>query len=186
MPRFAEILSAFGVRTADDDEYFTTCHCQKASITQKGGNGGLKRSGKTLCFLSATTSMPLRPLTCVDICYNVRFVERHGRDGLTDPWSFRQAAVYHSYSYERRTCSWVFVQLPKSLRARLKREGRPLSPLLIHVLIHRYCASEWRWYINYLSDLVSKMVSIVCQSCASITYVQVRGTSLASRVLIGT
>jgi hypothetical protein len=121
-----------------------------------------------------------RSLTCIDICYNLHFVERHGRDGLKDPWSFRQVAVYHSYDYERKKCSWVFIQLPKALKARIIREEKPHSPLLIHWLIRHCCASEWRWYINYLSDLVSTMVSMLRNNYTVITQLRIRGTSLVS------
>lgn len=141
MPQSAEIVSAFGARTTDDDEYFTTCHRQKIWGAQNDSTGAFRRS---------------------DICYNIRFVERHGRDGLKDPWSFRQVAVYHSYDYERKKCSWVFIQLPKAVIASIVREAKPHSPLLIHWLIRHYCASEWRWYINYLSDLVSTMRDVSC------------------------
>lgn len=180
MPRFAEIVSAFGARTADDDEYFTTCHRQKTWDAQNDATGAFRRSGEMPSALHAIAFESPRSLTCIDICYNVRFVEQHGRDGLKDPWSFRQTAVYHSYDYERKACSWVFIQLPKALRARLTREAKPFPPLLIHLLIQHYCASEWRWYINYLSDLVSKMVSMLRNNYAIITHMRIRGTSPVS------
>jgi len=180
MPQFAEIVSAFGARTTDDDEYFTTCHRQKTWGAQNDSTGTFRHSGETPSAMYAMAPEPPRSLTCIDICYNIRFVERHERDGLKDPWSFRQVAVYHSYDYERKKCSWVFIQLPKAVKASIVREAKPHSPLLIHWLIRHYCASEWRWYINYLSDLVSTMVSMLHNNYAIITQLRIRGTSPVS------
>jgi hypothetical protein len=56
---------------------------------------------------------------------------------------------------------WIFVQLPKGIKDVLRNTtGDSNAPMAIHISILLYCSREWRWYINYLSDIVSKMVSL--------------------------
>jgi hypothetical protein len=102
------------------------------------------------------------PLTELDICYNIRYVELHGRN-RKDPWSFRNLALYHSYSRAGES-TWIFISLPVSIREHLKQfldENEDYHHVLWHLDILISTEKNWRWYINFLEDSQQNIVSLV-------------------------
>ena len=119
-------------------------------------------------FLVCSTSMIVgTPISnyILEISYNVRHFEKHGRD-LQDPWSSRQSSVYQSYSHRNNTSIWILIQIPSRTRSHLERlnsEGEGSSPdnhpmdMHLHLLVS--CEKNWGPYIGYLGNEVSLIVS---------------------------
>ena len=97
----------------------------------------------------------------IEICYNIRHVERHGRDGK-EPWSFRNFAVYQQ-SPSLGTASWMFVNLPLTIQDHLGRvlsdpESLASPSMLWHAYIVTASLRNWRWYLNDLEDSLKELV----------------------------
>ncbi|KAF2814367.1 uncharacterized protein BDZ99DRAFT_554904, partial [Mytilinidion resinicola] len=138
LPSFIDIATAFGFKISNTDEYFTTCYQR--------------------LFRDNDDSSNLTKFTRYDICFNIRYLEEHGRSGLSDPWSFRQMAVYQRHDFPQGRSSCILIQPPSTARETIERllqaskEQQNRSPLLIHLQLLKICARKWRWYLNYLSD----------------------------------
>ncbi|KAF8537272.1 hypothetical protein BDD12DRAFT_847584 [Trichophaea hybrida] len=93
-----------------------------------------------------------------EICYNVRYFEKHGRQ-LEDPWSSRQCSVYQNYSQRSNASTWILIHIPNGTRDHLERfnsetEGSSQSdhPMRIHMHLLLSCEKNWGPYIGYLGD----------------------------------
>lgn len=159
-PSFIDIVVGFGFKTTGTNEYFSVCNrrIQSAEIrspAELGGYGILRK-----------LHLRIKSDEEAEICYNVWFVEKHGRPNLSDPWSFRQTAAYQGYSFDRRASTWILIQSPndvrKSLESNLSQPDFPMrgSPMTMHLRLLKYAARNWRWFLNYLSDLQREMVLI--------------------------
>lgn len=114
-----------------------------------------------MCLRKYYAFMNSTPLTELDICYNIRYVELHGRN-RKDPWSFRNLALHHSYSRTGES-TWIFISLPVSIREHLKQlldENEDYHHVLWHLDILVSTEKNWRWYINFLEDSQQKIVSL--------------------------
>jgi len=106
------------------------------------------------------------PNYVIEISYNVRHFEEHGRQ-LLDPWSCRQCSVYQSYSHRNNFSTWILIQIPSRTRSYLERlysEGECSSsdnhPMDVHLHLLVSCEKNWGPYIGYLGNEVSKIVSL--------------------------
>ncbi|RYN47214.1 hypothetical protein AA0114_g7929 [Alternaria tenuissima] len=141
-PAFMEIVTSFGFKIVDEDEYFTP---------------------------SFSTFNTDRALT-YEIYYSVQYIELHGRNKPNDPWSFRKYAVHQKYDLDFESSSWLFVQ-PQEVSREWLRGGNcrqsasgPLHPLSIHLKILKSATVSWRWYLNYLSDELNRIrIRVVCR-----------------------
>lgn len=111
---FFDLVSMFSYKNIDSDGLFTACY---SCFQRKLQNDPRNYYGKYMPQ-KYYPSMNSSGLTELDICYNIRYVELHGRD-RKDPWSFRNLALYHRYSRAGES-AWIFISLPVSIRERLK------------------------------------------------------------------
>jgi hypothetical protein len=102
----------------------------------------------------------------LDLCYNVRHFERHGRD-LEDPWSCRQSAIHNKNSFDTEQSSWIAIQPPILFASRLKDYSPTNTPHPMALYIRFLAASiaGWREYLNYIAERLKSFVSeslLVC------------------------
>jgi hypothetical protein len=102
----------------------------------------------------------------IDLSYQYKYVEKNNRR-QGNPWSIRQTGVYHSYSAS--SDSNLFILLHPNEESRLQKRVEatlttpsamiPLhqSPLKLHLLVLSTYFSNWRWYLQDLGDVFSKM-----------------------------
>lgn len=102
----------------------------------------------------------------IDISFNVRHVEEHGRSGMSDPWSIRQTALYQHYDLTCTKSTSLLIQCPSKVKRNLELcldddPGTiPHSPLAVPVFLFEACSKNWRWYLNYHSDCLRQIVSV--------------------------
>ncbi|KAM0800488.1 hypothetical protein BDR22DRAFT_889534 [Usnea florida] len=149
-PHFIDVLSGFGLKFSELDEQSPACYRQ---------------------FNHAGTD-----IIATKICYNVYHVQKHGRPRLKDPWSVRQIAVYQKLHLCTRTSTWIFAQLPTSIRDTIEifygagnmdnpaSPGRQSHPLALHVLILVNSQQNWKGYIHYLAGRVQELHEVACFS----------------------
>ncbi|KAF2118049.1 hypothetical protein BDV96DRAFT_571304 [Lophiotrema nucula] len=152
LPSFKEIVTSFGIKIKDEDNYYSACYRRFHWEGEKS-------------------------LNHYEICYNVRFVELHGRAKPANPWSFRQYAVYQTHDCRTGCCKWLLIRHHASLRDQFRSptsEGvqkTPWASLYLHHLLLKSSSSTWRWYLNYLSCILDETrLRTVCQSSSSRTY----------------
>ena len=97
----------------------------------------------------------------LEICYNLRHIQLHGRN-RTDPWSFRNFAVYHRYSTTKPSI-WLFINVPEAVQEHIERILSNATKVTSHpILWHSYFLMvslyNWRWYINYLEEIFQDIV----------------------------
>lgn len=128
-PYFLDALYAFGAKiTGDDDPHFNLCKNNPLSLDGKVDNESY------------------------EICYLLRAYERHGRPGLKNPWSLRQALVYQKYNNRARTSVWIFIQLFKRSKGilwdEISRQDCIHHPVNLHAILLGTALSDWRWFLN--------------------------------------
>lgn len=104
----------------------------------------------------------------LECAYGLKYVELNNRSGRT-PWSTRQTAVYHKFSYgqEANSSTWVFVAIPKRTKLSLGRYVRgssdltALNPFETHLIILDTILANWRPYIVYLTERINEHVGDV-------------------------
>lgn len=98
-----------------------------------------------------------------ELGYNIKYVEKHGRK-LADPYSLRETGVYQKWDPACRRGDWIFMQPSESIKGLLetrfptttKKDAEYLFQ--IHAAILTKASSNWRFYINHLEDVFSKIV----------------------------
>ena len=153
MPPFLELVSTFGYRREDSDNYFSAGFRRSFrdtdSTTSSYTHGMLLNLIRVICPNSS------------DLCYNVRYVDFHGRK-VQDPWSFRNFAIYYRCSPSGHS-AWIFINLPKTLkdhlRATMKASGTQEHHIaLLHMSFFKFCVANWRPYINFLDASCQQIV----------------------------
>lgn len=96
----------------------------------------------------------------IDLCYNLRYFERHGRQ-LADPWSCRQSAVYQKYYSDSKKSKWIIIQPPIRFASYLKNIGAcHLShPMDLHISYFGIAIAKWREYLNFIDEKLKGFVS---------------------------
>ena len=107
-------------------------------------------------------------LTNLETCYMLKYVQMHEDDGPTiNPWAIRQAALYQKIELKSLESQHVFVRLSAAMQEALhhalqrspKKECEFISRWEnVHVLFLKTLNANWRRYINYLDEEVSKIV----------------------------
>ena len=101
----------------------------------------------------------------LEICYLLRAYERHGRPGLKNPWSLRQALVYQKYNDRARTSVWIFIQLFKRSKGilwdEISRQDCIHHPVNLHAILLGTALSNWRWFLNDQRRLIESYVSAI-------------------------
>ena len=113
--------------------------------------------GKYLIFLVSRRRLTVAIL---ELCYNIRHFELHGRD-LEDPWSCRQSALHHNYGFEARQSSFIIIQPPAAFSLSM-RDWKPSDishPMGIHLRYLAAASQGLREYFDYISLKPKKFVS---------------------------
>ncbi|KAH8590049.1 hypothetical protein B0O99DRAFT_691894 [Bisporella sp. PMI_857] len=98
-----------------------------------------------------------------ELGYSIKYVEKHGRK-LGDPYSLRETGVYQKWDPTSEKGDWIFMQPSGSMKSLLETmfpctTSRDSAYLFrLHVAILMKASSNWRFYINYLEDVFSKIV----------------------------
>lgn len=105
-----------------------------------------------------------------DICYNLRYFEKHGRD-LQDPWSCRQSVIHQKYAFGDATSELIVIQPSRRWKTGLDdvNFNKITHPLALHLrFISPAMANSWE-YLEYISNellsLVSHFQSMVVRDC---------------------
>ncbi len=107
-------------------------------------------------------------LTVSETCYMLKYVQMHDDDGPTiNPWTIRQAALYQKIEVKSLESHHIFVRLSTTMQEALQHSLQHTSNQefeficrweLVHVLLLKTLNANWRRYINYLDEEVSKIV----------------------------
>jgi hypothetical protein len=147
-------VTAFGLKTSDDERMVyggRACARQRGCRKKKHG----MRRGLVLAMISSLKLMLL------ELCYNVLYMERHGRN-LDDPWSLRQTGVYYQQSVELHPSRWILVNPSTDTKMHLEafmQEGLLCCSLSAHVEILSWLTANWSDYIEYTTLELSRHVS---------------------------
>src|SRR5438034_538506 len=90
-----------------------------------------------------------------ELFYLVKHVEEHGREGLTDPWTVRQMALYHKANAGTGENVFIVLNPSRGFQRRLnnvRKEGSLLSPWKVHAMMLSSVVDKWRWYISDLEE----------------------------------
>ena len=106
----------------------------------------------------------------VETCYMLKYVQMHEDPGPTiNPWTIRQAALYQKVAVETLESQHIFVRLStamqEELQGALQRSPNKECEFIgrwesVHVLFLKTLNANWRKYINYLDEEVTKIVRI--------------------------
>lgn len=91
-------------------------------------------------------------------------------------WSIRQAAFHHQFDIEIGTTLWIVTQGALAIKERVQEmtaiHGRPVdrqfgnnvecfrTSLTTHLLYCQWSTEEWRWYIQWLEEIIEKETEI--------------------------
>ena len=160
---FLDFVRAFGVKFGAEDEDFGGFNCRFSMAT-----GARKSYGTSLLFMCAFSFSNVS-LVLQELCYNVRYVERHGRKGEY-PWSFRQTALYHKWNESTGTSMWILLQPPDVIKRNLARafgnDNNESSrfhwktPFFTHMMILLTTEAGWRAFVIELEKQIENQVKI--------------------------
>ena len=106
-------------------------------------------------------------LTDLETCYMLKYVQMHEDGPTINPWSIRQAALYQKVEVKSLESHHIFVRLSsamqEALHHALQRSPNKECELIsqwenVHMLFLKTLNANWRTYINYLDEEVSKIV----------------------------
>jgi hypothetical protein len=102
----------------------------------------------------------------VEICYTVRYYERHGRD-IHNPWSLRQTGLYQRVVVATQQASWIILQYSDTVKdaviEKLERLTRDHSMMrqrqvLLHLAVLTSSLRNWDEYFEYQAAELEKLV----------------------------
>ncbi|KIW34743.1 uncharacterized protein PV07_01501 [Cladophialophora immunda] len=130
-PVVLEGVFAFGSKiTGEDDPYFSLCSWKTKEQPVQNAAGVEKRWSS-------------------EICYLLRYYDKHGRSDLKNAWSLRQTMVYQRQSHHEGQSIWLFIQPSQRCKDMLWRAFPKQNHFLsAHLLILRANLSGWRSYLN--------------------------------------
>jgi hypothetical protein len=115
-----------------------------------------------------TTGESVKDVT-LEMCYNIRYYEKHGRPGTSAIWSERQVGIYHSLRTRDKRSLWITIQMPEKLKRLLCESLEALRDdgscaiivnLRIHLTLFVDLERNWRAYINFLDEYLGSIVSL--------------------------
>jgi hypothetical protein len=163
MPAYLDFISVFG--SQDDPRDLRFSGFREQTLIAKGPNIrgpavlSLGRSGRQF-----------------QLCYNLKAV------ACTSPineknktWSIRQTAYHHQFDVEKGASLWIVTKGDLQIKDRVeemtgqngKPEDRNVSTLQdcfkfnlkVHLLCCHWSTEEWRWYIQWLEEMIDIEVS---------------------------
>lgn len=151
---FLNVVHSFGVKADVDENVWDGFYAALSPESSKDG-------GKDGC--------PEK----VELCYNIRYVEKHGRQ-QSCRWSLRQFGIYQSFNPATRHQILIFIQPPDSIYQYLKRHintpeatddrGIGLHPISIHAANLSRALNNWD---EYIEDLRSELMQLDDKACFS-------------------
>lgn len=95
----------------------------------------------------------------VDLCYNVRHFELHGRD-LEDLWSCRQSAIHQKYYFANERSNWILVQSSNLFSIALNDFDLDYATYStgLHVRYLVTAIANWRPYLNYIAEKLAELI----------------------------
>jgi hypothetical protein len=113
------------------------------------------------------------------LCYNLKSVSCTSKGVISaksKEWSIRQAAVHHQFDVKEGTTLWIVTKGDLEIKNRVQQmigeKGKPedrdfgtkekcfKSSLAVHLLHCHWSTEEWRWYIQWLEEIIDLEVSI--------------------------
>ncbi|KAF3902594.1 hypothetical protein ABW21_db0208062 [Orbilia brochopaga] len=153
--QFISVLSAFGEKSNPETEQTYLTYFDRIQILNP-----FRTFGNPDSEVFAQTGG-------YDIGYLFKYVDLHGRDGVTpdDPFVIRQTGVYHKYDPHTKKAVWIFIQSSESLKERLEAlflryKDTPIDVALqveIHFLVLTHGARNWRPYMMHLEKVFDKL-----------------------------
>jgi hypothetical protein len=165
MPAYVDFMLVFGAQSIPKDLRFSGFreHVKLKSPSAGSTISSLGRSGQHY-----------------QLCYNVKSVQSKKKSDESvklDEWSIRQTAVYHSFDVVQGTALWIVTKGGDDLldryeeligpdgRAEDKQYRTPdlafWSSLATHLLFCHWSTEDWRWYIQWLEEVVDHEVSLI-------------------------
>lgn len=159
MTGYLDFLSVFGSQSEPRDFRFSGFREQTALRSPPSGPAvlGLGRSGRQFQL-----SFNLKGVTCLS---PPKTSMQHKK------WSLRQAAIHHQFDVEFGTTLWIVTKGNLELKDRIQdltgADGRPedrsfgtveesfKSSLSVHLLLGHWSTEEWRWYIQWLEEIIA-------------------------------
>ena len=162
MPGYLDFIFVFGSQSEPRDLRFSGFREQTLLATSPCGPAvpGLGRRGRQY-----------------QICYNLKSVACTSTASIPEQkeWSIRQAAFHHQFDVLEGTTLWIVTQGELHIKKRVEDltgvKGRPedrafntpedcfKSSLAVHLLYCHWSAEEWRWYIQWLEEIIDQKVS---------------------------
>ncbi|KAL2815795.1 hypothetical protein BDW59DRAFT_153601 [Aspergillus cavernicola] len=138
-PEFVKLVMGLGRKLGSSDEDFMACYSR---------------------FSMPDTTSQTYDQAC-DICYNIRYYERHGRE-LEDPWSCRQSAIHQTYPFSSKQSSWLVIQSPTAFTldvrdAQARTTTAAAHPMSPHIQYLAAGNAGWRGYLNYIADRLKSL-----------------------------
>jgi hypothetical protein len=165
MPAYLDFLSVFGSQDNPRDLRYSGFREQtfitRGTVPRGPAVPVLGRSGRQyqLCYnlkAVASTSLPNTPVK-------------------NKTWSIRQAAFHHQFDVELGTSLWIVTKGNLQIRDRIEEmtgqkgrlEDRNVQTLhdcfkfslKVHLLCCNWSTEEWRWYIQWLEEVIDEDVS---------------------------
>ena len=132
---------------------------------------------------SSTTAVPDlgRSGRQFQLCYNLKGVKCLSDEGTSIKfklWSIRQGALHHQFDVVEGTTLWIVTkgEVEEDIKARVQdmtgKDGRIedrsygdakecfISSLAVHLLYSSWATEGWRWYIQWLEDVIEAEVNI--------------------------
>ncbi|KAK0837349.1 hypothetical protein LTR03_012888 [Friedmanniomyces endolithicus] len=98
-----------------------------------------------------------------ELCYNVPYVERHGRE-LRDSWSMRQTAFWHQHSSDTGPSRWIMLNVSTATRTKLDHflgsGDTQCCDLALHAHLLAALGQNWTAYIEDLTIALLEQVSL--------------------------
>ena len=149
MAEFPDFLLPFGYQTYKQD-FFHSGFRQKSQISSR------HHPQDSLC--------PKMTEGRFEMCYALKSPEQ----SVSDDWSIRHCAIYHSFNVRTVQAIWIMVKGNKVMRERVESATSPRgvqemtshettdkafsASLTVHLLVVDWSVEAWRWYINSLED----------------------------------
>ena len=161
MPVYLDFLSVFGSQNEARDLRFSGFREQiSLSSTHRALIPELGRSGRQFQL-----SYNLKAVACKS-APSVELTKRQ--------WTIRQAAIHHQFDMEAGSSLWIITQghlfIKQSIQEMTAIHGRPedrafstsedcfRTSLTTHLLNCHWSIEEWRWYIQWLEEVIEKEV----------------------------
>lgn len=162
MPSYLDFIAVFGSQSEPRDLRFSGFREQCLLSTPARGPAvpSLGRSGRQF-----------------QLCYNLKGANCKNPTAVVKDkqWTVRQAAFHHQFDVELGTTLWIVTKGDLSLKERLQDMTGPRgipedrtfetlehcfkNTLSIHLLYCHWAAEDWRWYIQWLEDVIDNLVS---------------------------